>query len=133
MFQKYVKLFLRIAVSFTMLSAVADRFGFWGEGAVWGNMDAFLAYTQQLLPFVPATLANIAGWIATVLEIVFSICLLVGFKTQLVAKLTACLIACFGLSMTISLGIKSTFDYSVWNAVAAALAIAIIDNGKSAK
>ena len=118
MFQKYVKLFLRIAVSLTMLSAVADRFGLWGEGAVWGNMDAFLAYTQQLLPFVPATLANIAGWIATVLEIVFS-------------KLTACLIACFGLSMTISLGIKSTFDYSVWNAVAAALAIAIIDNNKS--
>ena len=47
MFQKYVKLFLRIAVSFTMLSAVADRFGLWGEGAVWGNMDAFLAYTRM--------------------------------------------------------------------------------------
>ena len=32
--------------------------------------------------------------------------------------------------MTISLGIKSTFDYSVWNAVAAALALAVIDNNK---
>lgn len=131
MIQKYVKLFLRIAVSLTMLSAVADRFGLWGAGSVWGNMDAFLAYTQQLLPFVPTSLANIAGWSATALEIVFSIGLLINFKTPLIATLTACLIACFGLSMTISLGIKSTFDYSVWNAVAAALALAVIDNNKS--
>ncbi|GJH40002.1 hypothetical protein RCZ04_05520 [Capnocytophaga sp. HP1101] len=111
-----------------MLSAVADRFGLWGEGAVWGNMDAFLAYTQQLLFFVPASLANIGGWAATMLEIIFPICLLIGFKTNLVAKLTGCLLASFGLSMVLALGIKSTFDYSVWNAVAAAFAIAAINS-----
>ena len=62
MMTKYIKLFLRLAVSTAMLSAVADR---------------------------------------------------------------------FGLAMFTSIGLKATFDYSVWNAVAAALAIAIIDNGKS--
>ena len=96
-----------------------------------GQYGRFLGVYPAVITFCASSLANIAGWIAMVLEIVFSICLLVGFKTQLVAKLTACLIASFSLSMTISLGIKSTFDYSVWNAVAAALAIAIIDNNKS--
>ena len=51
---KYIKLFLRLAVSTAMLSAVADR---------------------------------------------------------------------FGLAMFISVGLKTTFDYSVWNAVGACLAI----------
>ncbi|MDO4879833.1 MAG: DoxX family protein [Capnocytophaga sp.] len=124
---KYIKLFLRVAVSTAMLSAVADRFGLWpAEISVWGNMDNFLQYTQSLLPYLPASLANAGGWIATVLEIVFPICLLLGFKTELVAKLSGALIACFGLAMFTSVGLKATFDYSVWNAVGACLAISCL-------
>ena len=48
---KYIKLFLRLAVSTAMLSAVADRFGLWAAKiSVWGNMDNFLRHTQSLLP-----------------------------------------------------------------------------------
>ena len=42
MMTKYIKLFLRLAVSTAMLSAVADRFGLWAAKiSVWGNMDNF--------------------------------------------------------------------------------------------
>ena len=114
MMTKYIKLFLRLAVSTAMLSAVADRFGLWAAKiSVWGNMDNFLRHTQSLLPYFPTSLANAGGWIATVLEIIFLVCLLLGFKTELVAKLSGVLIACFGLAMFTSMGLKATFDYSV--------------------
>ena len=31
------QLFLRIALAFSMLSAVADRLGIWKENVTWGN------------------------------------------------------------------------------------------------
>jgi doxX family protein len=124
---KYIKLFLRLAVSTAMLSAVADRFGLWAAKiSVWGNMDNFLRHTQSLLPYFPTSLANAGGWIATLLEMVFSVCLLLGFKTELVAKLSGVLIACFGLAMFTSMGLKATLDFSVWNAVGACFAISCL-------
>ena len=127
MMTKYIKLFLRLAVSTAMLSAVADRFGLWAAKiSVWGNMDNFLRHTQSLLPYFPTSLANAGGWIATVLEIIFLVCLLLGFKTELVAKLSGVLIACFGLAMFTSMGLKATLDFSVWNAVGACLAISCL-------
>ena len=121
---KYIKLFLRLAVSTAMLSAVADRFGLWpAKISVWGNMDNFLRHTQSLLPYFPTSLANAGGWIATLLEMVFSVCQLLGFRTELVAKLSGVLIACFGLAMFTSMGLKATLDFSVWNAVGACFAI----------
>ena len=127
MMTKYIKFFLRLAVSTAMLSAVADRFGLWAAKiSVWGNMYNFLRYTQSILPYFPTSLANAGGWIATLLEMVFSVCLLLGFKTELVAKLSGALIACFGLAMFTSVGLKATFDYSVWNAIGACLAISCL-------
>ena len=127
MMTKYIKLFLRLAVSTAMLSAVADRFGLWAAKiSVWGNMDNFLRHTQSILPYFPTSLANAGGSIVTILEIAFSVCLLLGFKTELVAKLSGALIACFGLAMFTSMGLKATFDYSVWNAVGACFAISCL-------
>ena len=97
MMTKYIKLFLRLAVSTAMLSAVADRFGL----AMFTSMG------------LKATLD-------------FSVCLLLGFRTEWVAKLSGALIACFGLAMFTSVGLKATFDYSVWNAVGACLAISCL-------
>ena len=45
---------------------------------------------------------------------------------SLVAKLSGALIACFGLAMFTSVGLKDTFDFSVWNAVGACLAISCL-------
>lgn len=44
---QFPQLFLRLAISFTILSAVADRFGFWGDNSSWGNWGNFVIYTKQ--------------------------------------------------------------------------------------
>lgn len=119
-----IKLFLRAAISLGFLSAVADRFGFWGEKySVWGNWDNFIHYTRIINPWLPAITIETVGVLATGAEILFAFCLLIGFKTELFAKLSGLLLLLFGLSMTFSTGIKGAFDYSVFSASAGAFAL----------
>ncbi|MGL4411249.1 MAG: hypothetical protein ACRCTF_03805 [Bacteroidales bacterium] len=121
-----IKLFLRISLSFSFLSAVADRFGLWGKQSVWGNWQNFLDYTKTINPWLPETFLPITGTIATTAEILFGICLLIGFKTELMARLSALLLLMFAMAMTFSTGIKGAFDYSVFTASAAAFALGLI-------
>ncbi|MBO0322887.1 DoxX family protein [Muricauda sp. CAU 1633] len=124
---KILKLFLRLALSFGFLSAVADRFGMWGEEiSVWGNWENFLGYTQLINPWFPDSLIPSIGTLATAAEIIFAIFLLIGFKTELFAKLSGILLLLFALSMTFSTGIKGAFDYSVFSAAAAAFALSLM-------
>jgi len=66
------------------------------------------------------------GTIATVAEIILGLFLLLGLKTELMAKLSGYLLLLFALSMTFSLGIKTPFDYSVFSASAAAFSLSMI-------
>ncbi len=125
--QKITEWFLRIAISASFLSAVADRFGLWSkEVSAWGNWTNFLAYTQTLLPFLPHSMVSVAGAIATALEILFAILLLTNFKTSLVAKCSGVLLLVFALSMAFSISIKAPLDYSVFIASAAAFSLSFI-------
>ena len=125
--KRFVKLFLRLALSASFLSAVADRLGFWSaEHSAWGTWDNFLIYTQKLNPWFAEFLISPLAIIATAAEVIFGICLLVGFKTELVAKLSGFLLLIFGLSMTFSVSIKGPLDYSVFTAAAAAFALSLI-------
>ncbi len=125
--QNIVKLFLRFAISASFLSAVADRFGYWSkEISVWGNWQNFLDYTALLNPWFPASLVPALGIIATAAEVIFAFCLIVGLKTELVAKLSGILLLIFALSMTFSTGIKGAFDFSVFTASAAAFALGLM-------
>ncbi len=124
---KLIKLFLRLAISLSFLSAVADRFGMWpAEISVWGNWQNFVDYTAVINPWMPASLIPMLAVIATIAEIVFGLFLLIGFKTELFAKLSGLLMLIFALSMTFSVGIKSGFDYSVFTASAAAFGLSLI-------
>ena len=119
-----VKIFLRIAISLGFLSAVADRFGMWSKDvSAWGNWDNFVQYTEVINPWCPTSLVPILAIIATSAEIVFAVFLLIGFKTELFAKLSGLLLLIFALSMTFSIGIKGAFDYSVFIASAGAFAL----------
>jgi thiosulfate dehydrogenase (quinone) large subunit len=121
---QHIKLFLRLALSFSFLSAVADRFGVWpAQISVWGNWENFAAYTQVINPWLPEALVSPAAIVATAAEVIFPVCLLVGFKTELVAKLSGILLLIFALAMAFSTGIKGAFDYSVFTASAAAFAL----------
>ena len=125
--QNIVKLFLRFAISASFLSAVADRFGYWSkEVSVWGNWNSFLEYTALLNPWFPTSFVTALGIIATAAEVIFAICLIIGFKTEVVARLSGILLLIFALSMTFSTGIKGAFDFSVFTASAAAFALGLM-------
>ena len=124
---KVIKLFLRLAIAVGFLSATADRFGLWSkENSSWGNWDSFLEYTQLLMPMMPNNFIPAIGVIATTAEIFFALCLIIGFKTELFAKLSGFLLLIFALAMTFSSGIKGAFDYSVFTASAGAFALSLI-------
>ncbi|WP_312339299.1 hypothetical protein [Sphingobacterium sp.] len=127
----YSQLFVRIAVSTAFLSAVADRLGLWGApGAAhvsWGNWANFVAYSNTLNFFVPESFGNILAIGATLLD-VLAILLLIGYKLRFTAFVAGILLISFAMVMTLSLGIKSTFDYSVWVGAAACFLLRTADN-----
>ena len=127
-YHHFAALYLRIALGATMLSAVADRLGFWGapgeHGVGWGNWENFVANTAELNSFMPADTIPFLAMAATVLEITFSILLIAGYKTKIAAFGTGCLLSSFALAMTISYGIKGALDYSVFIGSAAGFMLA---------
>lgn len=122
---QFPQLFLRVAIAVTMLSAVADRLGFWGKNSAWGNWENFEKYTQQLTYFLPASLGTVSAYAATFLEILFPLLLVLGFKTKLAAYGAGFLLLIFAISMTVALGIKAPLDYSVWIGSAASFLLAV--------
>jgi uncharacterized membrane protein YphA (DoxX/SURF4 family) len=72
----FVQLFLRIAISFSFLSAVADRLGYWGVRNVsWGNWENFIAYSRTVNSFANPQTNDILAIVATALEILLPILL----------------------------------------------------------
>jgi hypothetical protein len=121
---------LRVALAFSFLSAVADRFGLWGPfgvvGVSWGNFERFTAYTGQLLWFLPPYLVSAAAIVATAAEAIVAGGLLVGWKLHWWAFAAAALLLSFALAMTVALGVKAPTDYSVWTAAAAAFLLGVV-------
>jgi hypothetical protein len=65
--------FLRISLGVGLLSAVADRLGFWcPPGTVlvsWGNFHNFLLYTAKLSPWCPVRYLPLLGAGTTIAEV----------------------------------------------------------------
>jgi uncharacterized membrane protein YphA (DoxX/SURF4 family) len=124
------QLFLRIALAASFLSAVADRFGFWGApgeaGVNWGSWENFLAYSNTVNSFVSEPVGAFLAVIATALEIIIPILLLIGFKLRLAAISSGVLLTLFAIGMTISFGIKPSLDYSVWTGAAGSFLLSAI-------
>jgi uncharacterized membrane protein YphA (DoxX/SURF4 family) len=129
---KLSSLFLRLALGFSFLSAVADRFGLWGAygqpNVAWGNYARFVDYTSKLNWFLPASMISPLAFIATVAETLFGLLLVLGWKTRLAALLSGVLLTAFALSMTIALGIKAPLNFSVFSAAAGALLLTTWEN-----
>jgi hypothetical protein len=120
---------LRVALALSFLSAVADRFGLWGQsgsGVAWGDFERFTAYTAQLLWFLPPSLVSPAAILATGAEVVVAGGLLVGWRLHWWAFAAAALLLSFALAMTGALGVKAPTDYSVWTAAAAAFLLGVV-------
>ncbi|WP_190809470.1 DoxX family protein [Flagellimonas sp. S3867] len=127
MYPRTIKLFLRLAISTAFLSAVADRLGMWGKDvSFWGNWGSFLQHTQLINPWFPNAMIPAIANLVTVAEVIFGICLIIGLKTELFAKLSGLLLLLFALSMTFSTGIKGALDFSVFTASAGAFALSLM-------
>lgn len=77
-------------------------------------------------PWFPDALIPAVGILATTAELIFGIFLLVGFKTELVARLSGILLLLFAFSMAASIGVKKVFDFSVLAASAGAFALGLM-------
>jgi uncharacterized membrane protein YphA (DoxX/SURF4 family) len=123
-----VRLFARFGLGASFLSAVADRFGLWGQHGAknvsWGNFAHFVEYTGAVTSLFPSSLTVSFAWAATVAEILFGVLLIAGFKIRVTSVLSGLLLLSFAIGMGTGLGIKTPFDYSVFSAAAAAFLLA---------
>jgi uncharacterized membrane protein YphA (DoxX/SURF4 family) len=122
-------LLLRWALGVTLLSATTDRFGIWGPpgaaNVAWGDWAHFVAYTAKVNSFLPDTLAPTLAVVVTVAELLLGIALILGVFRRPVAFASALLFAVFAGAMTLSFGVKSPLNFSVFADAAAAFALAV--------
>lgn len=127
-FSASAALVTRWALALGYLSAVADRFGLWGQpGAprvIWGAWEPFVTYTGKLNGYAPPALVAFLAIAATAAEILIAIALLAGWRVRVVALASAAMAATFALAMTLSLGVKAPLDFSVFTVAAASLLLA---------
>ena len=127
-------LLLRIALGIGFLSAVADRFGYWGlpgeSGVAWGNWGNFVQYVVKLNFGASSAFANLLAIIATALEIAFGILLIIGFKIKYIAFSSGILLLIFALEMSINTHLKSALDASVFAASFGAFLLSVQPEGK---
>ena len=127
------QLITRIALGIGFLVPVSDRLGLLGPpgpATAWGDWKHFTTYAHSIMPFLPEGLSDFNALVATIFEVVFGICLLLGFKTRLVAFGSAMLTLLFAIFMIISNGIMAPIKYPVFVFVGAGLLLACVEHPK---
>lgn len=121
---KAVLLLARFALAAAFLSAVADRFGFWGHmgelGVSWGTMENFYRHVAKLCPWAPAGLIPVLAWVVNALEAVLGVTLLLGVQLRASAWISAALLLVFALSMAAFQSLKLSLNFSVLTCAACA-------------
>ena len=127
---KLPSLYLRIAIGSAYLWEVADRLGVLGRNGQphvgWGDWEHFIAYSRQVMNFLPAGLVPALATLATIGEGIFGALILIGLFTRMAAIGSAILSFCFAIAMAISFGIESPLGYSVFTLSAASLLLAAV-------
>jgi putative oxidoreductase len=118
---RWAVMYARIALGAAFLSAVASRFGLWDAKFDMSYFQEFLKYAAKVLSFLPVATVPLFAWVSTVIETCLGVLLIAGLWPRWVALASAILLAIFGTSMAISLGLESPFDYSVFSASSAAV------------
>ena len=117
-YKGFLTVYLRIAIGIGFLSAVADRFGWWGPPGTpnvsWGTFQNFLIYTAKLNPWFSGEWISGIGWTATVCEICFGVMLVIGYHTRFAAVSSGLLTLAFAIGMVCGVGIQAPLSYSVF-------------------
>jgi hypothetical protein len=119
--------FLQLVLGLSFLSAVADRFEWWGAfgqpNVSWGDFARFVDYTGRLNWFLPHAMIAALAVVSTGAEILFGL-LLAGWQTRITAVYSGILLMTFGLALTLALGINSPLNLSVFSAARGSLLLA---------
>jgi len=126
--KSFSSVLLRLALGLSFLSAVADRFGWWGAfghpNVAWGNFARFVAYTATLNWFLPPALILTLAVVSTCAELLLGLLLVVGWQTRIAAACSGIMLIVFGLAMTAALGLEAPLAYSVFSAAGGSLLLA---------
>jgi uncharacterized membrane protein YphA (DoxX/SURF4 family) len=124
----FSSVFLRLALGVSFLSAVGDRFGFWGPlgrpNVAWGDFSHFTAYTAKLNWFMPSATIPALAWASTCAETLLGVALVLGVFTRVTAFLSGLLLLSFAPVMTFALGLEAPLSFSVFSASAGAFLLA---------
>jgi uncharacterized membrane protein YphA (DoxX/SURF4 family) len=71
-------------------------------------------------------MASVMGLLATIAEILIGSCLIIGYKTRAAAYGGFLLTLIFALCMTVFIGVKAPFTYSVFTDSAGSLLLAFV-------
>ncbi len=126
--RKFSSVFLRLALGLSFLSAVADRFGWWGAfghpNVAWGSFSRFVAYTAKLNWFLPHAMIPALAVFSTCVELLLGLLLVVGWQTRIAAACSGIVLTAFGLAMTAALGLEAPLSFSVFSAAGGSLLLA---------
>lgn len=86
-----------------------------------------MKYAAEVMQFLPYSLVTVFAVIATAIEIISGVLLLIGKWTRIAAAASGLLAFLYAVSMTISFGIVSTLSYSVFALSAASFLLACHD------
>ncbi|MBJ6118871.1 DoxX family membrane protein [Pontibacter sp. BT310] len=124
----YGVLFMRLALAFTLLAAIADKAGYWGEPGsptiIWGDWHVYINYMHALLPFTSKGMTEMLATVATVLEGVLALMLLIGIKVRWAALGTGIYSLFLALGTLVFIGVKAPFNYSLFVVCAAGFLLA---------
>ena len=102
-YKELITIYLRLALGIGFLSAVADRFGWWGPpgtpNVAWGTFHNFLTYTAKLNPWFSGSWIRAIGWTATVCEACFGAMLVIGYRTRAASVGSGLLTLAFAIGM----------------------------------
>lgn len=125
--------FARLALAVAFLSALADRFGWWGEpgtrNVAWGTFESFVEYTHVLAPYSPRAFVEPLAWGATALEGILAVALILGVALRPSSVISFGLLVVFGASMALFTGPQAPLNASVFAAAAASLLLALAPPG----
>lgn len=116
--ERLAAVYVRAALGSAFLSAVATRFGLWRDRGP-HPFAKFISYTGEVNAFLPPVTYPLLAVAATAAETILGIALLT-VPRRWPALGSGILLALFGVAMTISGGVKSSLDASVFTASAAA-------------
>ena len=120
----FSSVYLRLALGVSFLSAVGDRFGFWGAfgqpHVTWGDFSHFIAYTAKLNWFMPSATIPALAWASTCAEFLLGVALVLGVFTRVAAFLSGLLLLLFAVVMAFALSLQAPLSFSVFSASAGA-------------